>query len=547
MLRPYQKEAIESIKKEYLNGVYRQLLVMATGTGKTVVFSSIPAELKPILPGQTLILLHREELADQAIDKLRSANPNLIIHKDMGVNKADPSIADIIVAGVGTLGRKNTKRVNVYNWENFDKFIVDEAHRSVAQSYQNVYETAGLNRNENKRLLLGVTATPFRGDGKPLVKLYQKIVYSYDLRQAIQDSWLVDVKGIKVTTKTSLDSVKTVAGEYDSNSLSDAVDTPERNLLAAQTWLENASDRISIGFGVNIQHCENLAKTFQNNGIEAEYIYGDDPKRESKIKAYRQGEIPILFNAQLLNEGFDLDKISCVLMTAPTKSGVVFSQRIGRGTRLMSGKSDLLVIDMVDISSKHSLTTLPTLFGMSPSLNLKGTSLLGAAKRLEEAQEKYSHLDFSYLDDIGNLDSYIESVDLFNVKYPPEVEDSSELIWHRSALGGFVINLPNKLGKLTIAQNMLDKWEVSGVIGDKKFRGEREQVSDAFQAADSLILKQAPESMKLLSRGGQSWHLKPASIKQINLLHKLLKGKPMPKDLDSGTAHRLISSMLSGK
>src|SRR5439155_19379333 len=141
-------------------------------------------------------------------------------------HRADPSAADVIVASVATLGRKDTKRTQGYNWQNFDKVVTDEAHHSVAQTYTNIYEAAGLFQEGDKRLLLGVTATSQRGDGKALAKVYKKIVYSYPLRKAIQDGWLVDITCVRVTTDTSLDDVKTTAGDFASDELADTVNTP---------------------------------------------------------------------------------------------------------------------------------------------------------------------------------------------------------------------------------------------------------------------------------------------------------------------------------
>src|SRR5439155_14414681 len=128
--RPYQIDALNSIRSEYLKGNNRQLLSMPTGSGKTIIFSQLPTHVKDILPGQTLILAHRDELIDQAIAKMRAINPSLRVDKEKAEHRADPSAADVIVASVATLGRKDTKRTQGYNWQNFDKVVTDEAHHS---------------------------------------------------------------------------------------------------------------------------------------------------------------------------------------------------------------------------------------------------------------------------------------------------------------------------------------------------------------------------------------------------------------------------------
>jgi ATP-dependent helicase IRC3 len=139
-LRPYQVKAITKINEALSAGISRQLLVMPTGSGKTEVFSHLPEILKHRLPGQMMVLLHRDELAQQAINKLRKRNPHLNVQQEAGTEHCDPTSADAIVASVQTLGRKGTTRLDKFNKHTLDKFVVDEAHRSIADSYYNVYK-----------------------------------------------------------------------------------------------------------------------------------------------------------------------------------------------------------------------------------------------------------------------------------------------------------------------------------------------------------------------------------------------------------------------
>jgi hypothetical protein len=231
----------------------------------------------------------------------------------------------------------------------------------------------------------------------------------------------------------------------------------------------------------------------------------------------------------------------------------------GRSTRLQEGtgnliealkinqniKKDALIIDIADISSKHSLVTLPTLMGMSGKLDLSGKSLIGAIKSIEEAQEKYSHIDFSSLKDIDQLQTFIESVNLFEVKFPAEVEECSKLSWHTSADGGFILLLPNK-ENIRIKQNMLDKWDLTAIINGQKYRGERASIEEAFKAADNLIYDKAAESLKILRRE-EKWHSGPPTIAQLNLLRKFYRGRAIPDTLTKGSASALIGSFLAGK
>lgn len=545
-LRFYQDQATNAIDSSLAAEINRQLLVMATGTGKTEVFSHLPEKLSHRLPGQMMVLLHRDELAQQALNKLHLRNPGKIIQQEAGAEKCDPAVADMIVASVQTLGRKGTKRLDKFNKSTLDKFVVDEAHRSIADSYYNVYNHFELLKDKDPRLLLGVTATPTRGDGEGLGKLYQKIVYTYSLRQAIEDGFLVDVKGIRVDTQTSLDGVSTKGGDYDQNELADAVDNLARNILVAKAYIDNCAGRQAIGFGVNIAHSQHLAETFKSFGLNAEAVWGADPSRDDKIEQFRKGNIDILFNAQLLTEGFDLATIECVILAAPTKSGVVFSQRVGRGTRLNPPlKTDCIILDVCDSTTRHSLITLPTLLGLPSGLNMRGKSLVGTAKAIEDMLQKYPHLNFNTLKDADKIEAFVESVNLFEVKFPPEVEMNSEFTWHPAYSGGYLLMLPNK-DSVRIEENLLTKWEVRATIKGKKYKGERNTMAEAFAAADDLIKKTSPEALKLVNRTAH-WHDDPPTTGQLQLIAKLFKGKQIPSNLTKGAASKLIGSALAGK
>jgi ATP-dependent helicase IRC3 len=556
--RPYQDECHAAIRKSYIDGIHHQLVSMATGTGKTIIFAQLPERMGDLLPGQQIVLAHREELIDQGIRKMRAANPTLRIDKEMAGHHADPSTADCIVASVATLGTRNNARLSRYNWERIDKIVTDEAHHSVAPSYLNIYEAATLWQPGNKTLHLGVTATPQRGDGSGLGKIYDRIVYTYSMRRAIEEGWLVEPCGYRLVTGTSLDHVKVTAGDYAVGKLSETVNTPARNKQIVKTWLQNAEGLRTLAFTVDIQHAQDLAKAFQAAGVNAEAVWGDDPDRAAKIAAHKSGLIHILVNCGVLTEGYDDPGIECVILARPTKSSVLFTQMVGRGTRLEEGCDNLLtvppewdgkrtcfIIDVVDASSHHSLITLPTLMGMSSGLDLKGQGIVQAVHKLEEVQREYPHIDFTSVHDLDDLDAHIERVNLFDIKFPTEVERSSELSWHVAASGGYVLLLPNREG-LAIKQNLLDKWEITGIIHSHRYRGVRDTVEDAFIAADTVIQNNCQESLKLLRREAP-WHSEQATPAQLKTLMRFFKGKPLPLDLDKGKASRLISSFLAAK
>jgi superfamily II DNA or RNA helicase len=191
--RPYQEKALSASKRDWSSGQREQLFVMATGTGKTHTFAQLPYIYEKELPGQMLVLAHREELLDQAIAKIRAENPHKRVDKEKAAHVADPYQADIIVASVASM---TEKRMLKYNWTKVDKIVIDEAHHSTAPSYLRVLDTSGfaLPYRVDPRILTGWTATPNRGDGSALATVYKKLSYTYTIRDAIEDGWLVDIR-----------------------------------------------------------------------------------------------------------------------------------------------------------------------------------------------------------------------------------------------------------------------------------------------------------------------------------------------------------------
>jgi superfamily II DNA or RNA helicase len=561
-LRPRQTEALDSIKKNYLQGNHRQVVSACTGFGKSVVLSHIPDTMAGTLDGQTLVIVHRDELIDQNIDKLRKYNPNAKVSKEKAESFADVD-AEILVASVQTLGRKDTKRTDRFNWDNITKVITDECQHATSQAYINIYEKADVLRKDTHKLHVGFSATPNRSDGNTLAKIYDKIVFDYPLRQAITEGWLVDVKGIRIETEQSLDNVSIKNGDFDQTELSDAIDNPWRNQIVVKGWLEHGQNRQTIGFTASIKHAVNLQNMFQENGVNAVAIWGADPERKEKLERFRKGEITVLLCCALLIEGFDMWQVACVMHVAPTQSVVAYVQKTGRGTRLEEGcgnllhlvedcsmtahkvKKDCIILDFCDLSKRHSLTTLPTLFGLPPQLNLKGRSATWAANELEKAQVLFTHVDFSTLKDINKIKLFVQETDLFSIKSLPEVENNSNFVWHRAIGGGYILMLPEK-DSIKIEENLLTKWEIKGKIKNKTYRGERDTIAEAFAAGDKLITETSPEVLKLVDREA-AWRKGPPSTGQMEELARLFKNKPLPNNLTKGTASDLIGATKAAK
>jgi ATP-dependent helicase IRC3 len=550
--REYQTKAIEANISDYDKGTHRIMNVMATGTGKTVIFAKMFEAMKSRLPGQMLVVAHTEELVTQNLEKMQTANPTLKIGKEMSGEWADTD-SDIISACVATTGRQGQeKRNGRFNWDNIDKVVIDEAHHSTQESYGRVLALSGVDRPETHKFLLGVTATPQRPDGKALSDIFEKVSYVYSLRQAIADKWLVPIRGYRVTTTCSLSEVSKGSGDFIKSELSHAVNTPERNKLVVEAWQKMGEDRQTIAFTVDIEHAEKLAKEFNDAGTTAQAVWGDDPDRKAKIEAHQRGEFRVLCNCSVLTEGYDDPSVSCILLARPTTSGVLFAQMVGRGTRLNPGKSDLIVIDVVDTSVTNTLLTLPTLMGVSNHLDLKGGYIDRAVEILEEAQAEHPGLDLAKLESLDKLKSFIEQVDLMTVKFPKEVEENSELTWFKAVDGGYKMLIPKegpeKAGWMRIYENQLGQWDIVGRIKDVDLKASRPTMEEAFKATDEQVRKRLTKMTLSYLLRSATWHGKPVTSGQVKMLTRLFPHRAFNfPQMTSGQASKIISERLAKK
>lgn len=584
--RPHQIAAKTAVVEDFDAGYKHLVVSMATGTGKSFFFSDLYNDLQSRLPGKMLVLAHTEELVDQNIKALQEVHPDKKIDKEMADHKADPSTADIIVASVKSLGRKGTKRVYKYKWDEWDKIVVDEAHHTPAQTYRNILDVAGCYNADSHKLLLGVTATTQRSDGKALADYYGRISYVYSLRQAIEDGWLVDIRGYRVNTETDLNGVGQSDGDFNKEELANKVNNPKRNERVVSAWEELGDKRKTVVFAANVAHAQALAQEFKDRGHDFEAVWGDDPNRAQKLKDHKAGRLKGLVNVGVLIEGYDDPTISCIVLACPTQSECKFTQMCGRGTRLQDGtgnlkdvniildkdgkplakpvgsKIDCIIIDVMDNTSTHTLMSVPSLLGLPDGMDLKGGSAVKAKQQLEALQEQYPNVDFKNLKFVDDAKNYVEQVNMFEVRFPAEVEQNSSLRWCKTVDGGYRIHVPGPAinqvgepirrgpgGRVDIYKNMLDKWEIIGNIKGETFHGERPTMEAAFTAADNAIRERAGQLLDFLNRKA-SWHDKPIvrtglKAKQWNLLKKLYPGKTWPDDLTMGVASFWIDKRLA--
>lgn len=368
-LRDYQKEAIKAILEEYRRGVKSQLVVLPTGAGKTVVAAALAAAIG----GRTLFLVHRDELARQAEEKISIVWPEASV----GIVKAERNDieAQVVVASVQTISRAERLRQLT---PDFKLIITDEAHHAVAPQWRIIYEYIEAGR---RNLHIGITATPNRTDQRGLGKVFEKVVYQKTIKDLIEAGYLVPPKQVVVKTEADLDVLKDSGGDLSDRELEGVLNTDSRNHLIVEAFRNHALGRKAIVFAAGVAHARTLADVFKLYQIPAEAIDGETPEeiRRERLQAFGQGSLRVLTNYGVLTEGYDEPSLDAVVLARPTKSQQLYIQMLGRGLRPYPGKKDCLVLDVVDISKRHHLVQLPDLMGVERPEEIKGKSRVGIA------------------------------------------------------------------------------------------------------------------------------------------------------------------------
>lgn len=391
-LRDYQRAAIDAVFEAWHQGMRRPAIVLPTGMGKTVVFAHLISEFRsrPVNDGEgyqpghrVIVLVHRDELADQAINKIRAVAPELSVGKVKA--ESNEIFADVMVCSVQTIARHG-RRITLRNAQNtagrVGLIITDECHHAAAVSYQEVYAAFP------DALQLGVTATMARGDGVGLGTQWQDVVYTRSILNGIANGHLVDVKARNIDVEGfSLDRVKVSRGDYQASDLGDALEDSGGDLVIAKAYREHASDRPGIVFTPTVATAELTRDALRDTGITAASISGETPRDERLqiFENFRTGRTQVLVNCMVLTEGFDAPWASCAVIARPTRSQPLYIQMVGRVLRPWptGGKKDALVLNLNGAGGK-----LSTLIDLEPGLVQEireGETLTEAVER-EEAE-----------------------------------------------------------------------------------------------------------------------------------------------------------------
>ena len=310
-LRPYQQQARDAIHTEWDAGHTRTLLVLPTGTGKTIVFASVAAD--QVRAGdRVLILAHRGELLEQAADKLQ-----------------------------------RSARLERFPRDYFGTIIIDEAHHAITDGYRRILDYFSGAR------VLGVTATPDRGDMRNLGEVFDSLAFEYKLTDAIKEGYLCRILAQTVPLQLDISSVTLSGGDYAVADLGTALD-PYLEQIAAEMAVR-CKDRKTVVFLPLIRTSQKFRDLLNAKGFRAAEVNGQSEDRREVLADFDAGKYNVLCNSMLLTEGWDCPSVDCVVVLRPTKVRSLYSQMVGRGTRLSPGKTDLLLLDFLWMTDRHEL------------------------------------------------------------------------------------------------------------------------------------------------------------------------------------------------
>ena len=380
-LRPYQQEAREAVEHQWRE-VDRTLLVLPTGCGKTIVFASVTAD-RVSAGDHVLILAHRGELLEQAADKLRQA-----VGLGCAVEKAGESCLGswyrVVVGSVQTLMRE--KRLEQFPPDYFGTIVIDEAHHAVSDSYRRILD------HFSDAKVLGVTATPDRGDMRDLGAVFESLAYEYTLPRAIREGYLTPIQALTVPLTLDISGVSMQSGDFKASEIDTALDPYLEQIAGEMAQL--CADRKTVVFLPLVKTSQKFRDILNAHGFRAAEVNGESTDRAEVLADFDAGKYNVLCNSMLLTEGWDCPSVDCVVVLRPTKVRGLYCQMVGRGTRLSPGKGNLLLLDFLWMTERHELCHPASLICESEEVARRMTENLaeetGCPVDLEEAVQQAS-------------------------------------------------------------------------------------------------------------------------------------------------------------
>lgn len=487
-----------------------------------------------------LVLAHRRELLEQAREKFNQVDPDLSVEIEQAERRASAD-CKVVVASVPTLGRAGSKRLAALDPEDFYLLVVDEAHHAVAKTYRRIFDHFGLFEPDTRRLLVGFTATPYRGDRGGLGEVFEEIVYSRGLQEMVESRFLCSIGGWRVSSEVDLDGVRVRAGDFVESQLATLVNVSDRNALIVRAGRDLAPGRRTLVFCVNVEHVHSVADAFGQAGVAAAPVWGamSREERQSVLERFSRGALQVVTNCNVLTEGFDEPRVDCVIMARPTKSRLLYAQMVGRGTRLHPQKRNLIVIDVADNSQRHSLRSLHNLFDLPAKLDLKGTDALAMAQDLRHLSARHPWVDLERLTSPEDVKIAAERIEFFRFDPPEAVAPYTHYSWCGEPDGGYRLNLPDGEA-LRIRSTLLDHWEVRlthAFNSSSEVLTRQAELESAIGAADRYVDGHRPQAVQIVDLSA-TWRDLPPTAKQVEILEK--QRIPVPRGLTRGQASWMI-------
>ena len=382
-MRPYQQAAREAIHAEWNDGRRRTLLVLPTGTGKTIVFAAV-TEDQVRSGSRVLVLAHRGELLEQAADKIKRSTGLA-----SAVEKAEQTCLDswcrVVVGSVQSLQRP--ARLEQFPADYFGTIIIDEAHHAITDGYQRVLE------HFPEANVLGVTATPDRGDMRNLGEVFDSLAYEYKLTQAIREGYLCPILAQTIPLQLDISQVTLSGGDFAVGGLGTALD-PYLEQIATEMQTACAG-RKTVVFLPLIKTSRKFRDILNSKGFRAAEVNGQSEDRAEILSDFSNGKYNVLCNSMLLTEGWDCPSVDCIVVLRPTNVRSLYSQMVGRGTRLSpeTGKKDLLLLDFLWLTERHELCRPADIICENREVSRKMTENLaqaGCPEDIEQAAEQAS-------------------------------------------------------------------------------------------------------------------------------------------------------------
>lgn len=485
----FQQEALDAVLTRWKEGVSKQIVSIPTGGGKTVLATHLVDKVG--LP--TVFMCHRDELVTQTREKFRQFDPTIstaICKAEQGRSVYELAGRDLVIASAQTLGRKQRLRTLVDAVGGGAFLIVDEAHHSAAESWRKAIAAI------NPTLLVGLTATPKRGDGAGLDGVFDEIVYAVPMSRLVKMGKLARPVGIAIGTGVDLDGVATRGGEFVESQLEVVVNTEARNQLVVDAWEKHAADRThTIAFCVDVAHVKALTEAFRARGHRAEYVIGATPDHERRriYSDFHDGKVQVLLSVMVLSEGFDEPRASCALMCRPTQSQSLYVQMAGRVLRRSPGKADALVLDFVDVSRRHSLQTVMTLAGVEPGGEREEKPKQGQLIDVFAADERKARV-VAQTERLGDL------------------LDASPFIWQQLPDGQWMAR--SSAGWITLVE-AADGFVPVRVWWNKGVAGHEELFGRAVDADTAMSIAEASIDKNVLTDRGARWRDLPPTPGQL--------------------------------